>query len=412
MATVRLVTGAFAALVVTLIATKGDFCPVVYMDREQGMDLVGEAFPGAVMRSVERRDVLSLPRPRSGSVHVRMVDEARQTQYVDEVTLLVAEHPPDLRALVAHDRGIVLVGAAGAPTSVLDELGHDAAPLLTARDGRVWQTDLGEAASGAPLRDELTATFAAPPVGTPVLEIVGGNTEWLEVVLGRVARAMGDQLPRYRALGDRPEGAAWIASWRERQRVDLSVDAFMAGTWHRIATVPSPGAATLRHVAVPLPDQLAGSGTLRVRLSSGEGFWRIDQLALSVLAPSLPAMRRLAPSSATGVAGRNEREAIADADGRYAMLEDLGSVLDLRFDVAPPEEGTSQSLFLSSRGYYERQAALEGRSSPELLARLADDNGSLGRLSRDLAREYLARWRPSETPELGETTSRRQAREP
>jgi hypothetical protein len=325
-----------------------------------------------------------------------MRNGARQTQYADEVALLVAEHPANLRAVAVPDGGIVLVSPPRPPISVLDRLGHEVTPAVASRDERVWQTDLGDGGSDPALQDELTATFPAPAVGTPVLEIVGGNTEWLDLVLGHIARTMGNQLPRYSAMGEQPAGAAWIAQWRERERLDLSVEAFVAGTWRRVNAVPSTGAATLRHVVVPLPGELTATGLLRVRMRAGAGFWRIDQLALSALASSAPAIRRLSPRSATGASGRDERGALADADGRYTTLENKGDALDLRFDVASPREGTAQSLFLLSRGYYELHPTLGSRWSPQLLESLAEERGSLGRLSRDLAREHLRRWQPSE----------------
>jgi hypothetical protein len=60
-------------------------CPFVYVDRGDGFELVGEAYSGAALRSIERDDMLPIPDfPNTPRVHLRLGDEAHETQFTNQ----------------------------------------------------------------------------------------------------------------------------------------------------------------------------------------------------------------------------------------------------------------------------------------------------------------------------------------
>jgi hypothetical protein len=404
LATIGVIAGVWAAILIIVLLTK-ESCPFVYVDRGEGFELVGEAYAGAAFRSTQRDDLLPLPSLPGGTVRVRLRNEARETQYTDRVELAFVDHAPGLRALSTFDGRAILVGEAVPPAAARDLHGADVTARVATRDQRLWETDLGVAAAAARprLSEGLEAVFPAEaPRGTRVLEIVGGNTPWLDLVFGRFFAAMGGRLDKYVAAGNDPAAGPRIRRWREREGVDLTVEVLQRGSWLRVATVPTVGPATLRHIAVPLPSSIDaaqdGEHELRVRLRSGLGFWRVDHLALSTEEERSVALQRLPPVSAQDREGRDERPAVETVDGRYDVLEEMYESLDLAFELPPLEPGQARSAFLLSTGYYNVHPPVQGQWSPGTLRAVRDEEGALSRLSLDLAREYLRLARSAPAP--------------
>jgi hypothetical protein len=380
--------GVFVVAAIIAALTK-ESCPFVYVDGGKGFELVGEAYPGAAFRSIQRADLLPLPPSSSSHLRVRLRNEAPETQYTDRAALVLVDHDPALRALASVDGRVLLVGAPQTAVAARDLEGRDARALVAERDDRLLQTDLARVAAAAPRPtvEGVEATFPAPD-GEAVLEIVGGNTHWLDVVFGRFFAAMGDRLATYLAAGNDPTARERIQGWRQREGVDLRVEALDGGVWRQVAVVPTTGPAALRHVAVPLPRSAASGGVVRVRLQSGPGFWRIDRLAVSNVA-GVPVMRELLPVEARGSSGADQREILTEADGRYDVLEEMDASLDLRFELPPAGAGRARSLFLLTNGYYNVHTPAQSRFAPGTLLAIRNEPGAFGRFSLDLAGEYL-----------------------
>lgn len=394
------VGGTLAVLIVVVLLTK-ESCPFVYADGGNGLNLVGEAYAGAAFRSLQRDDVLPLPpQQRPGPYRVVLRNEARETQYTDRAELLLVEHLPGERVLSAFDGRLLAVGASRPPAGVVDFSGRSRlAEVALAGDERLWAGDLEGAVRAAqpPLREGLVARFEDVPP-RPVLELVAGNTPWLDLVFGRFFASMGTNLPAYQARWNDPQAGPNLLGWKEREGVDLRVDLRVGGAWQRVAVVPTVGPMALREIAVPLP-ATAADAALEVRVSGGSGFWRVDSLRLSDRLVGEPRVRRLTPARATAADGSDARDRLAVADGRYHALARMDESLELGFDLPPLESGSVRSVFLSSNGYYNVHPPIQGRRSPETVRAIQQDPGGLGRFSLALAAQYLARFGPAPVAE-------------
>jgi hypothetical protein len=391
MANVGIVAGAFAG-VILLVALLKESCPFVYVDRGQGPELVGEAYAGAVLRSIQRDDLLPLPTLPGDRARIQLRNEARETQYTDRVELVLVDHAPDTRVLSTFDATSILVGPPVNAVWIRDGQGRDMTELLSAPDRRLWETDMTRATTEEEslLPDRLEAEFPRPTSGQPVLELVAGNTPWLDLIVGRYFAAMGDRLEKYLALGNDPAAGPGLKRWREREGVDLLVELFEHGAWHTVAVVPTAGPAALRELAVPLPVGSADDGTsVRVRLRSGLGFWRLDRMALSVRQDGPYDIHHLRPVVARASGDRDQRGVVASVDGQCDALSEMGQALDLAFDLPRQRQGSTRDAFLFTNGYYNVHPPVQREWSPLTLMTIRDEPGSFSRFSRDLAREYL-----------------------
>ncbi len=383
---------AIAALVALLVAMTKSSCPFVYVETPEGPVLVGEAYSGATGRSTQRGDLMPVPPLPAGRARVRLANEARETQYTDQLELWLVDHAPGLRAVATADARSILVEGVIAPTGATDLAGADATSLVAAQDGHFWQSDLDRvAAEAAPeLSEGLEATFDAPIVDArPVLELQVANTAWMDLVFGRFFALMGESLDGFVAGSNEPASGPGARAWRQREGVDLSVEVLRSGRWERVGLVSPVGPMASRRVAVPLPRSAPGE-PLRVRLTGGLGFWRFDQVSLSLLRSEEPPLVRLAPASASQGDGTDVRALLAATDGRYQVLRQQGERVDLAFDLPPPPAGAVREAFLFTSGYYNIDRPPQSERSLATLYTLRDEPGSLSRFSLDLYRKYRA----------------------
>jgi len=379
-----------AALVLLIALLTKSSCPFVYAVTPDGPVLVGEAYSGATGRSTQRGDLMPLPLLPGGHARLWLANEARETQYTDQLELWLVDHAPGLRAVATADARPVLVEGALAPVRATDLAGADVTGLVAFGDGRFWQSDLDRlSAEASPeLREGLEVAFDAPVAGgRPVLELEVGNTAWMDLVFGRFFALMGDSLAVHVAGANDPASGPAIRAWREREGVDLSVEVLRSGRWEKVGLVPPVGPMAPRRVAVPLPAAEPGS-PLRVRLTGGLGFWRLDQIALSALRADAPSPVRLAPATARQGDGADVRALLAAADGRYQEMARPGDRVDLSFDLPPAEPGTVREAFLYTSGYYNVHPPPQRERSISTLYTLRDEPRSLSRFSLDLYRSY------------------------
>jgi len=403
--TTAAVVGAAAAVVAVvaiIVALTKESCPFVYVDDGEGWRLVGEAYAGAAFRSTQRHDLLPLPVAAIGdSLFVRLRNEARETQYTDQVRLVVVDHPSGTRALSTFDGSLALVGTPAGPLEAHDTFGRDAVARLAAVDGILVETTAPDVAASPDslVQDAVTARFALPRDGAPVLEVVAGNTTLLDLTFGRFFAAMGDRLATYLAQGNEASSGARINAWREREGVDLVVELQRGDRWEKVAVIPTVGPAALRTIAVPLPIVGTSDASVVVRVRSGVGFWRVDRLSLSARSAATPRVARIAPALAEGSDASDQRGAVDAVDGTYNALSAMNESMDMSFALpapAPAARREGRSVFLSTSGYYNVHPPIQSAWLPGTLKTLRDEPGSLARFGRDLARVYqqMATARP------------------
>jgi hypothetical protein len=368
-------------------------CPVVYVQAADGDVLAGEPYAGAISRSTQRSDLLPLPELDGTTTSLKLASEARETQYTDFVELVIADHPPGTRVVATNAQEAVLVGSARPPLEVVDQHGSDVTGQVTDRDGSLWQTDLYGYVDevSPPLREELVARFPRSRVlSPPVLELDLANTYWLDLVINRFFALLGDKFEAGFERANLPEAGPLIQQWISREGVDLKVECKQEDEWREIGRVPPIGPVALRHVAVVLPQNLAGqdAGEIQVRISGGCGFWKVDRIGLSDLRDGAPPTRRFAPTLARDLAGNDEREVLADLDGRYQVLAERGHEVHMQFNTPPRVPGRTRTAFLRSSGFYLAHRPIHGEGSLPELQTILDEEGALARFSLDIVREY------------------------
>jgi hypothetical protein len=150
-------------------------CPFLYSF--DGTDYVfdSETYAGAVTRGLERTDLDNLDHLRSsdGAYRLLLTNERPETEYTDELSLVVVDHPegtsvhPDTRG---SPRVIADAVSAASATGLR---GADYTTELAERDGRIWIGDplaTADLAVDSDLRDGVILDFPRP---------VGDRAPWM-----------------------------------------------------------------------------------------------------------------------------------------------------------------------------------------------------------------------------------------
>lgn len=383
---VGITLGVVVAIAAIIAATKSS-CPFVYVDEGTGERLVGEGYPGAVFRSIQRDDLLALPIRGDGVLSVRLVNWAPENQYTDRLELALVDHAPAQRAVATTDARVLIVGSSQGPDRATDLEGVDWLAAVRAVDGYVWSTDLRRVSmlSRTPAREGLEASFAAPG-GRPVLELHLKTTKWMEVVFARFFAMMGSRFDRI-VKNANEEGGPEIRKWRRREGVDLRVEALRGGRWETVDYVQATGAVAMRDVAIPFPKDWPEDMPVKVRLSGGTGFWRVDAIALSTLIDERPRVRCLVPERAIGMDGSDQLAILAAADHRYNELAEYGDWLETSFSLPAVPPGVTRSVFLNTNGYYNPHTPARPEPSLRKLKQIRDEEGALALYGVDFFRD-------------------------
>jgi hypothetical protein len=322
----------------------------VYSFDGQGFALEGDALGGALFRASRRTDRLALDHlvPVNGEYRVRLANPQPEIQYVDDIALLVVDHEPGARIVLAGD-GVRAVSAPVAPASALDADGRDVRAQVAEADGESW-TSLPPGLGREAGRDTLRLEFPRPRnASAATLAFRVRSTQWASHVLRSLLGLHGRALPAWFARMETAdaERRAFEAAMRREGAVQVRV--WDGQAWQAAGLLPlSRAAAREQAVAVPLA---GGADTLRVELSSTAGLWMVDRALADYGAEQPLEVREIQAERARASDGSDLRDVLGRADGRAYVMEE-GHSADVAFRVPPPRPGRERSLAARLGGHY------------------------------------------------------------
>jgi hypothetical protein len=370
-------------------------CPHVYSFDGAEYRLDSESFAGAIYPQAQRRDVDNLDyiRAKDDRYRIKVANELHETDYVDEMTLLVADHAPGTRVIPAADGALHVVGSARPPLWAHDLHGRDLLETLSARDGDMWTgspiAPPVQADGGA--RDGIVVEFARP-AGARSLNLVlrAQNTLWSSQILGEFLALHGSELEGWYHL--------LATSARERARLGramireagLRIAAWDGRSWRDRGHAWIVGPALPKEQVVVV--DLAGlpGDRVRLRLDSTSGFWAVDSVAADFTKRGDARITEIPPAAARAHDGSDLTSILRHADGARFAMHDARHWAEVWFDAPPPAAGCVRSVLLRTAGYYVPHVRAVGRSQRERIAALLDEPDALGRYAVARARQQAA----------------------
>jgi hypothetical protein len=336
-------------------------CPFVYSWDGSRYILDSETYSGAIARALERTDVDNLDHLRAvrGRYRLRMRNERPETEYTDELSLLVVDHPTGTRAIPDANGALRLIRDERPPLQSRD-FGGDTLPARAGRD----------------------LTFSMPPTrSTDSLALVlrARNTPMAAFALGQVLDLFGAGVYGFYRSLNQPITRSTVRGWMDREGA-LEVRVGTDSSWTTICRVPEVGPMIAKTVVVLLPPDVRRD-SLRLRLESSPGLWVIESATLATYAGT-GAVRAISPVNARTADGQDVAALLAARDGRYYVALE-GRDVDLEYDAPPLATGATRSVLLQSTGHYYIDSPDTARPRVDIVQRILMDRGYAQRYFAD-----------------------------
>ncbi|NIV40019.1 MAG: hypothetical protein GWN58_64630, partial [Anaerolineae bacterium] len=150
--TALLAGGVAAATVIIVLAAKlaheaeefQESCPYVFSFDGTRYRFDSETYAGAIFAGAERTDYdnLDFLAPLGGNYRLQVRNARQETQYTNQLALLVVDHPGGTRVLPDARGGLHALHQLVPPSSASDYANRDVLSLVTQRDEVSWESDL------------------------------------------------------------------------------------------------------------------------------------------------------------------------------------------------------------------------------------------------------------------------------
>lgn len=367
----------------------GKSCPFVYAFDGAGYRFSSETFAGSIFRGGERTviDRLDALKPVSGSYLLKLTNERKETDYVNELSLVVVDVSEDVEILASADGVFHTLKSPEPPARCTDDQGASVLDAVKSTDGLLWQSGRPGSATGDQLeyRDRLDAVFQLKENRSSVKLLLRGQNTTLPVfTFDQMSALCGEGYARwiYRLEHD-PEESNKMRAFMLREGL-MHVSVWNGSGWQRAGVFMDPGAELLKEQVLVVPVPPGQQGRFRVRLECTADLWRVDRIAVDESRDLEVACTFVGAERATGSAGKDALSLLAQRDDRYLMTMP-GDSMVLSYPVPPTGSGMHRTCFVRAAGYYHHWSSFAGSDNSLEVERIVGTPG-YG------ARKYLPLW--------------------
>lgn len=379
--------GVVALAVVTVgiiaVATK-ESCPFFYSFDGERYVFDAEPLGGAICRGLKRTDYSRLEHlvADEGTYRLFVHNEVAETQYLDEVALVIVDHDPSFEIFPDSSERLYYVSEPVLPASITDEKGKDLLPFVRERDGIFWQSKMPTDSGGRveQYQHEVIATFPKPRDADSVkLLFNGGASLWGSNMIREMLLLYGEGLPGWYADVD-SGGVALdrMFSYLKREQIYLlKIETREGDGWVSHGYLQPGGPLITEDRVIALDISRIPGDSLTFRFSPPFGYWTIDYLAVDYGSFATPEAMEIPVTQASDQIGIDKTSVLRTEDESYLVLPEIGDWATFSFTVPQQAPGTSRSIFLKSTGYYKIHLPEESVARADILAEFAFKQGAI-----------------------------------
>jgi hypothetical protein len=370
-------------------------CPFLYSFDGSSWVFDAEPYGGAICRGLKRTDwcVLEHLKEAQGCYTLLMTNELEETQFTDELKLVVIDHDVDVAITPDASGGMHTIANPMPPRSARKGDGMDIMPLFAAKDGQSWRSTLfDENPAGNPdLRDSLYFEFEKPKSAQSVKLIVNASTTPFGAAMGRRFLTMhGGRVTKWYNEVDRG-GVALdrVIKWyRDEELYMLKLWVQTPHGWEERATILGSGPFVTKDRVYAIDVRDIPGDALHIKLCPPAGFWSFDFLAADYSENRPIVVHEIGIAEGRDNTGKDVREYLNAIDDTCLVSETASSV-KLRFDPPPAVPGTARTVVLKADGWYRMLLDAKGLPRLDLLARMKEPGYSIKYAAREYRRLRL-----------------------
>jgi len=383
-------------VVLAIIAATKESCPFIYAYDGERYVFDAEPLGGAICAGLAKTDYSRLEhlQPKNGQYSLLLRNEVEETQYLDEMKLMVIDHAPDIAIMPDAGGKMHVIARPVSPSAAHDERGRDLLKFMQQRDHIAWQTYMPRDTSfrGQNLRHELTLEFPKPAgAKTAKLLVNAGTALWGSNMIREMLQLRGDRVNAwYDGVNKAGPEMFELFQFIEREELYLlKLNLKIGDQWVQQGFISGSGPLIIEDRVLPLDVSRIAGNKLTIRLNPPMGFWNIDYLGVEYGDDPTVEVQEVA---ATGAEDWNAADVVAPisaADKKYFVMPEVGNWAKVSFAAPPPRAGTKRSIFLKTGGYYEIQIDKTQPAQMELIRQLLTTPGKIVEYSLN---EYV-KWR-------------------
>jgi len=376
---IGIAVGTLTLVVIIALLLKSS-CPFVYVNTGEEYVFAGEIYSGAIFKSIERDDYLSLPNITSDSLlEIKVANKLKEQQFINQLGVMQVSHPTGTNVLPDRQGNVHLINNPVKMTkAMVDEL--DITELLQHHDSTQFTFN---AETGEDYFNDVVLTFNKPAVtkeGHLVMHLK--NSLWGDYLFGEFTKLFGSRYSSWIEKQNK-KPTEETATWAVDQGLAMKVYVEVNHAWKYVDMVDLVGPLAFRDVVVPMDLSTQAGETVRVKLSSGFMMWDLDYVAMDYSSDAGVALKYIEPAQAITQDGEDVLASLKATDANHLAQKTTGDEVMVSFPLYKPvAEGIAYDYVLHSRGYYQHVRDYEG--SPEITTLLSFKlQGRFSRFSKE-----------------------------
>jgi hypothetical protein len=355
-------------------------CPQVYVNNNGQYEFKSGVYSGAAYSTLERSDYLPLEgiKPVNEKYQFRIGNFETEEQFINQVRLLKADHPADVKVLADRNGRVLSYKNPAAPVSATCDEVNDVTNELKYTDAQYYSFDSKADENGFSF---ITASFEKPAEANKAkLLIHGGNSKWSGYIYNEFASLFGDGFEKWRNQQEK-DATANPKKWQLDQALPMKVFVKTDHGWQYIDHFPLTGNTASRDMIMEINLADVKTDKVVIKIESTYRFWDLDMMAMDFSDDAVITATMLDPVAVIKNDSADQRDELLQQDKKYINLTG-NEFVNIEFDAPKPVEENTTSWFLVSSGYYHSQPKSEGKADiPSLLK--FKEKGEFDRFSRN-----------------------------
>ncbi len=365
-----------------IVALTKESCPFIYSFDGESYIFDAEPYGGAICQGLKRTEWCSLEHLRevSGQYKMKITNEVNETQYTDEIKLVVVDHPKRVKVMPDVSGKIHTISQPIAPIQASDGKGQDLMPYVSKNDWIFWQTQTEDKDPDKKenLKDELTFEFPKPEGAANVKLLFNGcNTLWGSQVLKRFLDLYGNKVFEWyddvNNLGPSFHRLMNLDLREELYRLHIRVETKDGWKSKGMILGGGPFVSEDRSYSLDLKD--VPGDRLKIKLTPPAGFWMINYLAVDYTEDLPIKIKEIEATRAIDHKGQDIREILAKTDNNYLAMPNTGDSAELIFEPPARNYDLERSVILKASGYYDIHLEAKGEPQTDILEKIFTEPG-------------------------------------
>lgn len=401
-ATIGVIGIVLTGLLLIAIATK-ESCPFIYSFNGKEYVFDAEPYGGAICQGLKRTDWCGLSHLKEidGLYKIRITNEVNETQYTDEVKLLVVDHPKGTKAVPDIFGRIHTISQPVPPILAHDAHGRNLLSYVAENDWIYWQTRIEEKDPDRieDLKDELIFEFPKPDGAEQAKLLFNGcTTLWGSQMLKRFLEFHGERVSAwYEEMNRFGPAFSRVMNLNLREELySLHIRVETPQGWKSKGMLFGGGPFVSEDKVYRLDLRDVPGSQLRIKLTPPAAYWMINYLAVDYTEDLLVTLNEVGAVSAVDYRGRDIREFLSRTDNNYLVMPLIGDRADLSFPAPPLADGLARTVLAKVCGYYDIHLEADGEPRWHIIDRFFEEPGFAVQYA---FREYL-KWREANQKKL------------